>query len=82
MPHSRGVGCLVTKLYLTLCDSMEAAHQARLTMGFPGREYWRGLPFDLFNPGIKPKSLALAGKFCTTEPPVAQYNTEVQYSVI
>ena len=49
------------------------AHQAPLFMGFPGQEYWSGLPFpslgDLPNPGIKPESPALTGGFFTTEPP-------------
>ena len=43
-------------------------------MGFPGQEYWIGLPFpspgDLPDPGIKPASPALVGKFFTTESPV------------
>ena len=38
-------------------------------MGFPGQEYWSGLPspssWDLPNPGIKPASPALAGGFFT-----------------
>ena len=42
------------------------------SMGFPRQEYWNGLPFpsseDLSNSGIKPKSLALAGSYFTTEP--------------
>ena len=42
-------------------------------MGFPRQEYWSGLPFlspgDLPDPGIKPLSPALAGKFFTPEPP-------------
>ena len=42
-------------------------------MGFSRQEYWSGLPFpppgDLPNPGIKPVSPALAGRFFTTEPP-------------
>ena len=56
------------------------AHQAPLSVGFSRQEYWSGLPFpspgDLldpffqgFNPGIKPMSPALAGRFFTTEPP-------------
>ena len=49
------------------------AHQAPLSMGFPGQEYWSSLPFpspgDLPSPGIEPPSLALAGGFFTTEPP-------------
>ena len=42
------------------------ARQAPLPMGFPRQEYWSGLPFptlrDLPDPGIKPESLALAGR--------------------
>ena len=42
-------------------------------MGIPRQEYWSGLPFSLPgylpNPGIKPASPALAGRFFTTEPP-------------
>ena len=48
------------------------AHQAPLSMGFPRQEYWSGLPFpppgDLPDPGIKPVSPALAGRFFTAEP--------------
>jgi len=49
------------------------ACQAPLFLGFPRQEYWSGLPLaspeDLPDPGIKPKSPALAGGFFTTEPP-------------
>ena len=49
------------------------AHQAPLPMRFSRQEYWSGLPFpppgDLPDPGIEPASLALAGRFLTTEPP-------------
>jgi len=42
-------------------------------MGFPRQEYWSGLPFptlrDHPDPGIKPESPALAGRFFTTVPP-------------
>ena len=42
-------------------------------MGFPGQEYWSGLPFpspgDLPDPGIKTISPVLAGGFFTIEPP-------------
>ena len=45
--------------------------QAPLSMGFPKKEYWSGLPFpslgDLVGPGIEPGSPALAGRFFTTE---------------
>ena len=48
------------------------ARQAPLSMGFSGQEYWSGLPFpspgDLPNPGIEPRSPALAGRFFTTSP--------------
>ena len=49
------------------------AYQAPLSMGFPGQEYWSGLPFpspgQLPDPGMEPTSPALAGGFFTTEPP-------------
>ena len=49
------------------------ALQAPLSMGFPRQEYWSGLSFsyqgDLPDPGIKPMSPPLAGRFFTTEPP-------------
>ena len=49
-----------------------AACQAPLSMGFSQQEYWSGLPFspprDLPDPGIKPASPSLAGRFFTTKP--------------
>ena len=52
--------------YLVMSDSVTpwtVAHQAPLSMGFSGQEYWSGLPCptpgDLPNPGIKPVSPAL-----------------------
>ena len=58
---------------LTLCDPMDVAHQAPLSMRFSRQEQRSGLPCpppgDLPNPGIKPMSLtspALAGEFFTT----------------
>ena len=48
-------------------------HQAPLSTGFSRQEYWSELPFsspgDILDPGIKPMSPALAGRFFTTEPP-------------
>ena len=45
---------------------------ASLSMGFSRQKYWSGLPFlppgDLPDPGNKPESPALAGRFFTTEP--------------
>ena len=70
------VTCSVVKSCLTLCDSTDYNDQALPCMGFPRQEYWSGLPFpspeDLHDPGIKPWSPALAGRFfffLTTEPP-------------
>ena len=49
------------------------ACHAPLSMEFSRQECWSGLPFpppgDLPEPGIKPSSPALAGRFFTTEPP-------------
>ena len=49
------------------------AWQTPLSMGFPGQEYWSGLPFPLLgnlpNPGIEPMSPELAGGFFTAEAP-------------
>ena len=52
------------------------ACQVPLSLGFSRQEYWSGLPFpspgDLPDPGIKPLSPALAGRFFTIEPPGKQ----------
>ena len=57
------------------------ACQTPLSMGFSRQEYWSGLPFlspgDLPDPGVEPTSLAslaLAGRFFTTLPPVKPRN--------
>ena len=46
--------------YLILCDSMDLAHQASLSMEFSRQEYWSGLPCppsgDLPDPGFEPES--------------------------
>ena len=56
----------------TLHDPMECS-QAPLSVGFPRREYWSGLPCpyagDLSNPGIEPGSLALWADSLPSEPP-------------
>ena len=53
--------------------SWTVAHQAPLSIGFSRQKYWSGLacppPGGLPDPGIKPTSPALAGKFFITEPP-------------
>ena len=45
----------------TLCDPIDVAHQAPLSMGFSRQEYWDGLPCpppgDLPETGIEPVSL-------------------------
>ena len=52
-------------------------HQAPLFMEFSRQEYWNGLPHpppgNLLDWGIKPVSLALAGRFFITEPPGQPY---------
>ena len=62
--------CSVAQLCLTLCDTVDFAHQAPLSMEYFRQEYWSGLPFptpgDLPDPGIKLASPALAGRFFTT----------------
>ena len=51
---------------------MDYAHQAPLSMGFPGQEYWSGVPFpsprDLLDPGIESDSPA-GRQIFTSEPP-------------
>ena len=37
--------CLVVQACPTLCDPVDVAHQAPLSMGLPRQEYWSGLPF-------------------------------------
>ena len=54
------------QLFVTLWT---VAHQVPLSVEFSRQEYWNGLPFlplgDLSDPGIKPTSPALAGRFFT-----------------
>ena len=54
---------LVAQSRLTLCNPMDRAHQAALSMGLSKQEYWSRLPFpcpgDLPDPGIEPSSPAL-----------------------
>ena len=57
------------QLFVTLWT---VAHQAPLSMWFSMQKYWSELPIpfsgDLPDPGIEPKSPALAGGFFTAEP--------------
>ena len=59
--------------HIGLCDTLELAHKAPLSMGFSIQEYWNGLPCpppgDLPDPGIEPMSfmsLALSGGLFNT----------------
>ena len=69
--------CICAKLLEscpTLCDPVDYRLPDSLSMGLSVPEDWRsGLPFPppgvLLNPGIKPVSPALAGRFFTTDPP-------------
>ena len=74
------------QLFVTL---RTIAQQAPLSMGFPRQEYWNGLlcptSGDLPDPGIEPTSLALAGRFFTTESsPILRYKiyTYILYTAI
>ena len=53
------------------------ARQPPLAMGFPGQEYWSGLPFpppgDLPDPGTEPGSVALQADSLPSEPPGKPY---------
>ena len=71
------------QLCLTLCNPIDIAHEAPLSMGFSQQEYWSGLPCpppgDLSEPGIKPSSFmspALAGRFLTTSTPLQYFCLE------
>ena len=74
--RSGGVCCVLCVQAKSLQSCLEfvipwtIAHQAPLSMGFSRPEYWSGLPFlspdNLPDPGIKPESPALAGRFFTT----------------
>ena len=65
--------CLHAQSCLTLCNPIDCSLPGSSVMRFSRQEYWNGLPCpppgDLPNPGIKPDSLALAGRFFTTKPP-------------
>ena len=64
--------CLVAQSCPALCNFMDLARQAPLSMGFSRQEYWSGLPFptpgDLSNPGIKPRFPALQADYLPFEP--------------
>ena len=64
--------CVLSHIQL-FATPWTVAHQAPLYIEFFRQEDCSGLPFpspgDLPDPGIKPMSPALAGRFFTTEPP-------------
>ena len=63
--------CAQSLSRVRLCDPMNCSPWAPLSV-FSRQEYWSGLPVptpvDRPDSGIEPVSLALAGKFFTTEP--------------
>ena len=69
--------CLVPQLCPTVfCDPMDCSPPGSSVHGILQVRIWSGLPFpppvDLLNPGTEtesPASLALEGRFFTTEPP-------------
>ena len=88
--------CVQAKLLqscLTLCGSMDVAHQSPLFMEFSRQEYWSGLPCpplgDIPNPGVEPaslKPLALAGGFfaasTTLEAPMIGQNIRQIFDLV
>ena len=66
---SKVLVCLFTQLCLTLETPWTVARQALLSMGFPRKDYCRGLPFpsprDLPDPGIEPQVFYIAGRLLT-----------------
>ena len=64
--------CAQSLSRVRLCDPMNSSPRAPLSMEFSRQEYWSGLPVatPVHRPdlGIEPVSLALVGKFFTTEP--------------
>ena len=64
---------LVAQSCMTLCNPMDLAHQAPLSIGFSRQEHWSGWPFlppgDLPDPGIEPRSPALQAGSLPPEPP-------------
>ena len=77
--------CVLSHVQLFVTEQT-VAHQVSLSLGFPGQEYWSGLPFspsgNLSDPGFEPKSPtspALAGGIFTTEPPGKPCSTGKQF---
>ena len=64
--------CMLSHFSRVQLMQPQRTHQAHLSTGFPRQEYWSGVPFpspeDLPDPGIQPKSPALADKCFTIAP--------------
>ena len=63
---------LICFSHVRLCNPVDLASQAPLSMGFSRQEYWHGLPFpspgDVPNPGIEPRSPVLQAVSLPSEP--------------
>jgi len=72
-PHSCFRMCAQLRGCTNSVTPWAVACQVPLSMGLPRQEYRSGLPFpspeDLFDPGIKPASPTLAGRFFTAVAP-------------
>ena len=70
---SRAVLCLVAQSCPTLCEPMDLACEAPLSMGFSRQEEWSGLPFpspgNLPNPETARRSPSLQEDSLSPEPP-------------
>ena len=72
---------LVPQSCPTLCDPMDLAHQASLSMEFSRQGFWSGHPFpslgDLPNLGTKSGSPALQAAALPSEPPGKSYTNHI-----
>ena len=82
--------CASVLWYPAICDHMDIACQAPMSMGFPRQEYWSGLlfppPGDLSDQGIEPESPALPALQVNTLPtePLGKpkYCDSAQFSLV
>ena len=85
-------GCVVLSCFSRVrlfATAWTVARQAPLSIGFSRQEHCSGLPFpspgDLHDPGIEPRSPALAGRFLTTsatrEVPSKQYSGLISFRI-
>ena len=75
-----------TSTFLGQSPTILCQTQAPLSMEFSRQVYWNGLSFpspgDLYNSGIKPGSLALAGGLFTTVPPGKDFGSAENQPVL